>query len=124
MSSWDILTHILWADDIILLAESKEELQLLLDNVFEYCKRWQLLVNLSKSKIMIINGRKSENPVFLYNDTTLEIVHEYKYLGVIFSDRKNIFQKHITYMQTVASRAIFSVNGYLYSPNQIPPQSQ
>ncbi len=73
---------------------------MLLNNVFEYCKRWQLLVNLSKSKIMIINGRKSENAVFLYNDTTLEIVHEYKYLGVIFLDRKNMFQKHNTYTKT------------------------
>ncbi len=36
------------------------------------------MVNLSKSKIMIINGRKSENAVFMYNDTILEIVHEYK----------------------------------------------
>ncbi len=62
------------------------------------------LVNLWKSKIMIINGRKSENAVFLYNDTTLEIVHKNKYLWVIFSDRKNIFQKHITYTQTVLSK--------------------
>ncbi len=61
--------------------------------------------------------------MFLYNATTLEIVHEYKYLGVIFSDRKNVFQKHVTYTQTVAYRAIFSVNGYLYSLNQTPPQA-
>ncbi len=70
---------------------------------------------------MIINGRKSENAVFLYNDTTLEIDYDYKYLGVIFSDRKNIFQIYITYMQTVESRAIVSVNGYLWSLNQTPP---
>ncbi len=47
MSSGELLTHILWADDLILLAECKEELQLLLDNVFVYCKILQLLVNLS-----------------------------------------------------------------------------
>ncbi len=40
MSSGELLTHILLADDLILLAECKKELQLLLDNVFEYCKKW------------------------------------------------------------------------------------
>ena len=120
MSSGEILTHILWADDLILLAESVEELQILLNNVSDYCKRWQLLVNLSKSKIMIING-KQQNSIFMYNDTPLEIIHKYKYLGVIFSDGTNHFQDHIAYTETVANRAIFSVQGYLYSLNQTPP---
>jgi exonuclease III len=121
MSNGEILTHILWADDLILLAESKGELQILLDNIFNYCKRWQLLVNLSKSKIMIINGKKNDNPIFLYNNIPLEIVHKYKYLGVIFSDSRNVFLHHITYTETIASRAIFSLNGYLYNLNQTPP---
>ena len=123
MCNGEILTHILWADDLILLSESKEELQFLLDNVSNYCKRWQLLVNLSKSKIMIINGKKNEKPIFLYNNIPLEIVHKYKYLGVVFSDCRNVFLHHITYTETVASWAIFSLNGYLYNLNETPPLS-
>jgi hypothetical protein len=78
MTNDQILTHFLWADDLILLAESKEELQTLLDNVSDYCKRWQLLVNLTKSKIMIINGRKNENATFYYNNVQLEMFYIYK----------------------------------------------
>ncbi len=32
-----IIIHLLWADDLILLAESEEELQILFNNVFEFC---------------------------------------------------------------------------------------
>jgi hypothetical protein len=120
MTSSEILTHILWADDLILISESAEELQTL-DNVFEYCKRWQLLVNLSKTKIMIINDKKHNSHIFLYNNEPLEITHKYKYLGVIFSDNSHHFQNHLTYTETVANRTIFSLQGYFYSLNQTPP---
>ena len=122
MSYGDILTHILWADDLILIAESASELQLLLDNVYDYCKRWQLLVNLSKTKIMIINGKKCDSQsIFTYNDVPLDTVHKYKYLGIIISDGNNNFLDHIMYTETVANRALFSLQGYLYSLNQTPP---
>ncbi len=118
-----LLTHILWDDDLFLLVESAHELQTLLDNVlFDYCKRWQLLVNLAKSTIMINNGKIQQNTVFMYNNILLEIVHKYKYLGVIISDSTNHFQDHITYNVTVANRGFVSVRGYLYSLNQtVPP---
>ncbi len=65
------------------------------------------LVNLAKSKIIIIKGKIQQNTVFMYNDIPLEIVHKYKYLGVIFSDSTNHFQDHITYTVTVAKKEEF-----------------
>ena len=39
---------ILYADDIVKFANSKEELQLSVDALYEYCQRWKMLVNINK----------------------------------------------------------------------------
>ena len=43
---------LLYADDIVIFAESKDELQRRLDALLEYCNRWKLVVNTRKTKIM------------------------------------------------------------------------
>ena len=44
---------ILYADDIVIFDEIKDELQRSLDALLEYCNRWKLVVNTRKTKIMI-----------------------------------------------------------------------
>jgi hypothetical protein len=39
----------MFADDILLLSESAEGLQKSLDKLSEYCKKWQLPVNVKKT---------------------------------------------------------------------------
>ncbi len=70
---------------------------------------------------MVINGRRLDDLKFYFNDVLLDIVHQYKYLGAIFSDTPSVFKNHIPYIETVAYKAMFSVYGYLYSMNQTPP---
>ena len=41
----------LYEDDIVVFAESKDELQQSLDALLEYCNRWKLVVNTRKTKI-------------------------------------------------------------------------
>ena len=48
---------ILYADDIVIFANSKEELQLSLDALYKYCQRWKMIVNINKTKVMVF--RKS-----------------------------------------------------------------
>ena len=43
---------ILYADDIVVFAEGKDELQRSLDVLLEYCNRWKLVGNTRKTKIM------------------------------------------------------------------------
>ena len=43
----------MFADDMILLSTSIEGLQEGLNNLSDYCKKWGLTVNISKTKIMI-----------------------------------------------------------------------
>ena len=44
---------LLYADDIVLFAHSPDELQSLLETLQNYCIRWKLTVNTSKTKIVI-----------------------------------------------------------------------
>ena len=47
---------LLYADDIVFFANSPEELQLGLDLLSDYCKRWKLTINVSKTKVLIFRN--------------------------------------------------------------------
>ena len=49
-----ILYSLLYADDVVLLAENESDLQEMINAVDDYCRRWALTVNLSKSKVMVV----------------------------------------------------------------------
>ena len=77
---------LLYADDIILFAESGDKLQNGLNLLQDYCTKSKLTVNITKSKIMIFKrGRASSNERFMYKNEALEIVSTYKYLGIVIS---------------------------------------
>ena len=48
----ELISVLLYADDIILLAKSETELQILLGALETWCKTWLLKVNVSKTNIM------------------------------------------------------------------------
>lgn len=76
---------LLYANDVVFLADNKTVLQLRINRLSLYCKKWNLIVNLDKSKILIFNkhGRTSREEKWHYNG--IEIVKEYKYLGIILT---------------------------------------
>ena len=82
------VSHLLWADDIILLALDHESLQKLLAALQQYNLRWGLTINLSKTAIMVFNksGRLlKESHGFYYGNEEIRPVREYCYLGIVFS---------------------------------------
>ena len=78
---------LLYADDLVLLSESSAGLQACLDRLQEYTDKWDLKVNLKKTKIMIFQrgGRRIETPMYL-GYQHLEHAKHYKYLGTILTD--------------------------------------
>ena len=82
----DGLSCLLYADDVVLMSESATGLQRCLNNLSTYCKKWNLTVNIDKSKIIIFNksGKVLKKDTFLLNDNIIELANEYKYLGIIF----------------------------------------
>ncbi len=117
------LLLLLYADDTVVLADTEHGLQLALDALGNYCNKWKLKVNVSKSKVMVFCKRKPRNPSwsFYLNGHQLEITDEYKYLGVIFN-YTGYFNKHRQYACSQAQKAMFAVmrkNRYLNLPIDI-----
>lgn len=85
----DLLVNaLLYADDLVLLAETENDLQLLLNKVHEWCTDWRMKVNKDKTKIM--HYRKNSVPrtsyFFVIGDDVIEVVDKYRYLGCILNE--------------------------------------
>ena len=52
---------LLYADDTVIIAESAEDLQNALTTYASYCETWKLLVNSSKTKIVIFSRGRYQN---------------------------------------------------------------
>ena len=111
----------LYADDIVIFANNGEELQLSLDLLEKYCKRWKLVVNTLKSKIMVFRkgGRLPQNLVFYYNNNPIEIVNKFSYLGIVFT-ASGSFSEAQKCLAGQGSKGIFSMNKYLHKFTEIP----
>ena len=80
------LNSLFWADDIVLLAKTPQELERLLNMVSTYCSGNKLTVNCKKTKCIIFNksGRLYRDKITM-NGELLENVGVYKYLGFLFT---------------------------------------
>ena len=74
-----MLIHISYADDIILLAHSATSLQSSITSLHEFCKKWHLIVNVEKTKIMKFGNNRQNQ--FYYDTQEIEKVESFKYLG-------------------------------------------
>ena len=82
------LSVLLYADDIVLLAESEHDLQLLLDTVNVWCRRWR--VELNRNKTQVVHFRTKASPpsevVFTCGALDLNLTPSYKYLGLVLHE--------------------------------------
>ena len=100
---------ILYADDTVIMAESANDLQLALDKFHDYCNTWKLKVNVQKTKIVIFSkGRLQRNVQFIYDNTEVEIVKEFNYLGIYLS-RTGSFRSGKKYIVQKATNAMYNV---------------
>ncbi len=104
------LCVLLYADDIVLLGESKEELQRLLDELWQWCSKWRLKINGEKSNVIHFRNRKVRrcNHVFKIGSLSLDYCDSYKYLGVFFDEHMN-FNKATDILADSAGRALGSI---------------
>ena len=77
-----IISCLMYADDIVLMNETKSGLQKSLSILETYCNKWQLNINIDKSKVLILNKRFSDFDDFKINNKSIECVKSYTYLGV------------------------------------------
>ena len=81
------VTHLAWADDLVILSLDPESLQKQIDILEKYCSDWGLEVNISKTKFMELNGKFTCNNSWrpTLNGQPIEKVASYCYLGVFIS---------------------------------------
>ena len=100
------LLLLMYADDTVLFASNKRELQKSLDAYARYCTNWKLDINVSKTKIVCF-GRK-RNSKFNISNEEIEIVDNFKYLGVNLS-KNGRFLNAIKQNITKATKGLHSL---------------
>ncbi|CAK1594467.1 unnamed protein product [Parnassius mnemosyne] len=84
----EYITHLRFADDIVLMAESLEGLSTMLNDLNSVSQRIGLKMNMDKTKIMF-NVHVTPMPVVV-GSTKLDVVDEYVYLEQIVRQGKNL----------------------------------
>ena len=75
------LNSVSWADDLILMSLSQNGLQNCVNKLVDYCKRWGLEINESKTKCMVMTNKRGPfEPIYIY-DKQIEYVKQIRYLG-------------------------------------------
>ena len=116
-----IFNILLYADDIVCLAECETDLQEILIIIENWCKKWRLEINLTKTNILHVrNKRKQQSKfTFLFDMKPIAYCKDYKYLGVNINE-------HIDFRFTVdkhsdsAGRALGAIVTKMIKNNGFP----
>jgi hypothetical protein len=78
-----------FADDIVIVAKSEREMKKIMRNLRKYVSKKKLEVNVEKTKMMVFNKRKrkSEKSDWKWEESKIERLSEFKYLGYTFNER-------------------------------------
>ena len=101
---------LLYADDIVCLAETENDLQQLLIIVENWCRKWRLEVNLDKTNVMHIRPKRKQQSkfTFLFNWRPVDYCKTYKYLGATLNEFLE-FEYTAETMSDAAVRALSSI---------------
>ena len=79
---------LLYADDIVLISDTENGLQSMLEKLNSWCQKWRLTVNEKKTKVMHFRSKTKtrSNFVFKCGENTIEYESSYKYLGFWFNE--------------------------------------
>ena len=80
---------LLFADDTVIVNETKEGLIESLKHMYAYCKEWGIQVNIIKTKVVVFESRKTRYDKWFWEDEEIVQCSGYKYLGVWLSSTGN-----------------------------------
>jgi len=103
------IPHMLFADDLVLMSESPTGLQKLIHGLETFCSKWHMVVNLTKTKVVVFNSKVARKTCsFVFNGNDVPIGKQYNYLGVIFSDGNDKFVENYKQKYDKVLRAIYA----------------
>jgi hypothetical protein len=78
------LNSLLYADDVVVFANSAQDLNWLMGGLEFFCNDWDMAVNVDKTKVMVVGNasQRSKKTAIKLQGRTLEYVDSYKYLGI------------------------------------------
>ena len=104
------MCSLLYADDLVVFADSEAKSQCLLDTVYNWCKKWRMKMNEIKSKIVHFRnvGKRATDFIFKNGHNIIESVSSYKYLGLILDDFL-LYDMAVETLYSSAGRALGAV---------------
>ena len=118
----EIVVNLLWADDLVLFSNSAVGLQKQLDGLFKFSSQNMMVVNETKTKIMVFGS--NDDAVCTFNGKKIDVVKQYKYLGNIFRTTKtckeDIFGDTYSYLIDKSRKAIFAMSRKLKTFRPLP----
>ena len=121
----EVLTHLLWADDLILISDSLSGIKKQLAGLQTFCRNNHMFINELKTKLMVFGCRDKYEIVF--NGGIIKQVDKYKFLGVIFrsTDRINSdpFSLNYEYLCDKARKSLFAIKSKLKHIGYLPPRT-
>ena len=119
----NIITHLLWADDLVLISDSLEGIKKQLKGLNNFCKNNRMIINELKTKIMVFGSK--EKIELKFNGSDIEHVEKYKFLGVIITATHRInsdpFKLNYTYLCDQARKSLFAIKQKLKNVGHLPP---
>jgi hypothetical protein len=110
-----LVSHLLFADDLVLFSNSAKGLQNSLNQLELFCTDWKLDVNLSKTKVVVFGSVFSrvlkQTPIF-FKTNVIEVVKPYTYLGIIFTHTGS-FQQAYNAQRNKALHAWHNIKAYM-----------
>ena len=84
----------LFADDIALISDTEEKLQQMLDCLKDWCTKWRMSLNMSKTKVVHYRHSSMEHSKyeFKFRGETIEMNKKYKYLGLWLDEHLNMVE--------------------------------
>lgn len=113
------LSVLMYADDIIILSETENDMQNMLDTLHSWSEKWQLKMNIDKTKIMHCRkaSMKPTDKTFNIGHQTIDLCKSYRYLGFEICETVE-FTKGVKLLHEAGGRALgamiskhFSIKG-------------
>ena len=117
----ETVSILMYADDIVLLAESAESLQLMMDKLAEWSRDWMLRINHSKTKV--VHFRKASHIptdfTFRLGEQIITRDEQYRYLGLDMCDTLDLTHG-VNVLNRSASRALGALTSKYYKLDGLP----
>ena len=76
---------LMYADDLALIASSAQELQAMMDIVFQYATKWRYCINPLKSKVLVFGSNHLPTTTWTIKGQKVEAVNKHLHLGILRS---------------------------------------